>query len=144
MSALSLSYIIINCHTSNILISYGTYLNITIHCDILLYITMQFIHVHCHEGGRESIILHYHKLPHIILYYHILSYSTSYCTSSHIIHCHTLYIVMRGSVSQLWEIGDKIGEIFQPTPSLPLLHATFQIISRNLFIWNDFFSGILN
>ena len=81
------------------------------------------------------------QLSYIIINCHTLSYII---ISYLIVHYQTLYIVMRGSMSQLWEIGDKIGEIFQPTPSPPLLHATFQIISRNQFIWNDFFSGILN
>lgn len=85
------------------------------------------------------------QLSYIIINCHTLSYIIIFHLIVHlIVHYHTLYIVMRGSVSQLWEIGDKIGEIFQPTPSLPLLHATFQIISRNHLTWNDFFSGILN
>ena len=58
------------------------------------------------------------QLSYIIINCHTLSYIIIFHLIVHlIVHYHTLYIVMRGSVSQLWEIGDKIGEIFQPTPS---------------------------
>ena len=36
----------------------------------------------------------------------------------YILYCHQgVVVVVGGSVSQLWEIGGKIGEIFQPVPS---------------------------